>query len=553
MGLNLTKHKNILVLLSLLLAALINYCFVPFLFWQQDEWVTFANLIQSGINITWHGIDVESTHFSPISNFLTYVVFKIFSFNYSAYLIIGLVLHILNGFLIFKIAQKIIPNFLYSLLAAILFITSSSSYQLLMWPIISLNSISLTFGLLSIITLINFIKFGIHPLFRGSIVALFLALALLTIEYSAGLLLFIPITLLLFHKKLGFRKIAIFLIPLTTLIILYAGLRFYLFKPYSIVTESPSSTNYMMLVRNLVSYPFYYIGQTYIPENIIVQLSKSLSIKTDKSENYYSLRLAFLFGILIVIPFLSALRRFEVEKYPNSFKIILLNFLFIFLSSLPFIFLAGKAGAFTIFPSRYLYFGSAGGALLLSVLLYQSKISKTISLFKFIAVLIIAFILTSTFNNLQKSKDLYDKGQTRKAILEEVKSRYPILPSKSIFYFQSDTTYYGLPPEEKIPPFQGGLGQILLIWYSSDSYFPSKFYQNQYLWEITDEGYMEVEGIGYGYFRNWDKLQKIVSSHHLSPDSVTAFSWKGQTNTLTDITTDVRQKLSSYSSDNLIR
>ena len=538
------KNRYLIVFFILFLVALINFWRVPFLFWQQDEWVTFANLIQSGINITLHGLDIKSTHFSPISNFITYICFKVFGFWPFGYLIIGLVLHLINGFLVYKIAQRIIPNFFYSLIAAVLFVGSSASYQLLMWPMISLNAVSLTFTLLAILVLINFIIKKDRPWFWGTIEAFLSAFSLFTIEYSGGLLLFIPITLLFYYKRLGFAKITKFLIPLFLFMIFFFWFRFYYTTPLN-VASAPSQTNQNLIIRKSVRYPFYYLGQIYAPENIIVQISKVIAKTTNTNENFYILKVALVFSVLILLLTFYTMKKVNLEKYSDSLKIILITFLFIVSSSLPFVLLSGNSGDFTIFPSRYLYFGSAGGALLFALLLYYSKVGKAPYIFTALSILTVTFISLSTNQNLQKSKDLYDKGEIRKSILETIQSKYPKLPTKTVFYFQSDTSYYGLPPQERILPFQGGLGQILLMWYSGKSNFPTKFYQNEYLWDITSETYMEVEGFGYGYFKSWDKLQHAIDTHSLSPQSVIAFSWNGETNTLSDITLQVRKKLQS--------
>ena len=538
------KNRYLIVFFILFLVALVNFWRVPFLFWQQDEWVTFANLIQSGINITLHGLDIKSTHFSPISNFITYLCFKVFGFWPFGYLIIGLVLHLINGFLVYKIAQKLIPNFFYSLIAAVLFVGSSASYQLLMWPMISLNAISLTFTLLATLVLINFIIKKDRLWFWGTIEAFLSAFSLFTIEYSGGLLLFIPITLLFYYKRLGFAKITKFLIPLFLFMIFFFWFRFYYTTPLN-VASAPSQTNQNLIIRKSIRYPFYYLGQIYAPENIIVQISKIIAKTTNTNENLYILKVALVFSVLILLLTFYTMKKVNLEKYSDSLKIILITFLFIVSSSLPFVLLSGNSGDFTIFPSRYLYFGSAGGALLLALLLYYSKVGKVPYIFTALSILTVTFISLSTNQNLQKSKDLYDKGEIRKSILETIQSKYPKLPKKTVFYFQSDTSYYGLPPQERILPFQGGLGQILLMWYSSKSNFPTKFYQNEYLWDITSENYMEVEDFGYGYFKSWDKLQHAIDEHNLPPQSVIAFSWNGETNTLSDITLQVRKKLQS--------
>jgi hypothetical protein len=104
-------------------------------------------------------------------------------------------------------------------------------------------------------------------------------------------------------------------------------------------------------------------------------------------------------------------------------------------------------------------------------------------------------------------------------------------------------SYYGLPSEEKMLPFQSGLGQTLLVWYHDQENYPNEFYQNRFLWEITDQGYQEVGDRGFGYFRDKDLLRQAIAQYNLVPESLVAFSWNSQTEELKDVTVLVREEL----------
>ena len=214
---------------------------------------------------------------------------------------------------------------------------------------------------------------------------------------------------------------------------------------------------------------------------------------------------------------------------------------FILFSAIPFIFVPGQG--FSIVPSRYLYFGSAGFALLLTLIGNMVLNLKR----KKITILVTAsFFLISilgALENFNHSQELKMSGSIRKSILTSIKKFYPTLPQKVVFYTQSDSSYFGLPDNIKILPFQSGLGQTLLLWYFSGGSLPAKFFENNFLWNIDSQGYKEIGGIGFGYFRDFFELQSTVSQNKLTLDSIIAFSWNARENKLTDISSQIRSKI----------
>ena len=152
-------------------------------------------------------------------------------------------------------------------------------------------------------------------------------------------------------------------------------------------------------------------------------------------------------------------------------------------------------------------------------------------------------IIIGVYGNYKKGNALYNIGNLRIEILNSIKKSYPTLPEKVIFYTDSNKSYYGLPDEDKIIPFQSGLGQTLLLWYYSDEKFSKVFFENKYLWGILSDGYKEIDDRGLGYFRDFERLKNAVNDNNLNPESVIAFRWDYYTNTLTDITREIRSKL----------
>ena len=155
----------------------------------------------------------------------------------------------------------------------------------------------------------------------------------------------------------------------------------------------------------------------------------------------------------------------------------------------------------------------------------------------------ILIVIFNIYNLEYTLTELSKVGALRKNILETIKKNYPTLSKRVVFYTESDRSYYGLSPEDRILPFQSGFGQTLLIWYYPIQKFPKAFIEGRYLWEIKDQGYREAEGIGFGYFRNHQLLQEALINYNISPDSIIAFSWNGDSNSLKDITLKTRESL----------
>src|SRR3990167_9940505 len=124
---SITNH----VIVVLFIFLIITYWRVPFIFFQQDEWMAFALVITSSFNIVFRGLSDHVIHFIPITNILNYITFNLFGLNSTFYNCIGLILHFFNSLLVYQIGIIIFRNKKYALLSAIIFITSSISSQLI--------------------------------------------------------------------------------------------------------------------------------------------------------------------------------------------------------------------------------------------------------------------------------------------------------------------------------------------------------------------------------------------------------------------------------------
>ncbi len=523
--------------LILFLFFTVIYFKVPFIFFQQDEWYGFGNMITYGENLLFHRFqEGDINHFVPINNLINFLFFNSFFLNNIAYNIFGLSIHFINALLVYKIGQKLFKDNFFAFISSLLFITISSASEIVMWPSISISILALTFSLLAFFLILKFINQKNN--FSYSLISAILIISsLLTIEYSAGMLIFIPISLLVLNEGKGLKKIIIFLTPLAILSPFYLYFRF---NPQSIVVGSVSLSKHLPL--NL---PLNYLGQLTVTEQVMNFIGLFTNPQPIFANENLIAQINLVIGVVIFI-FLSTLITKSWKLKKEDSKILILAMLFLLSSSLPFIFTPSSFGVkmgFSLIPSRYFYFGLVGMSLLVPALIKVGLNYKN-SLFVYIGVfsLFISIIL-GIGGNWYKQNDLYQRGNTREIILKKIKNEYPSLPEKVIFYTESDKSYYGLAEDRKILPFQSGFGQTLLVWYYQEALFPKEFYTDRFLWEMTSEGYKEINGRGFGYFRDLEMLKKTVKKYNIPSSSILAFSWVDNKGSLTDISEEIRKKI----------
>lgn len=529
--------------LFLLIIFIFIYWKVLFIFFQQDEWLGFGLMVAQDQGLPFNlGIDY---HFVPLNLFIANFLFKIFGLNYIVYNLVGLFFHLINGILVYIIALKFSKRRIIALISAVLFISSSVASQLVMWPGVSLATLSLTFTLLTWIILL---KNQVQEKIRWSfLIAILIILAFLTMEYSLGFLLFIPTTFLLLYKKITWKEKIIFLSPIFIFCFTYFIVRKIFISSASNSLTIKLTNEYIFdFASKLLYIPLKYLSQLTIPESMLINISHLFTKNIVKAEtfifNYLTIGIGLII-LLIVVYFLDLVFKNRKIKYKNSLILILL---FLLSSLIPFLLLPGNAGSFIIFPPRYLYFGLAGISLLIGVMLnivfYIKAFKSNFNIFfKALIILFVFFMITLGINeNWKREKVLVIDGNKRENILKIIQKSYPKLPQKVIFFIESDSSYYL--QKDKILPFQSGLGQTLLVWYHQEN-FGLEFYTNKFLWEIDSQGYYEIENRGFGYFREYQLLKETVNKYQIPVESVISFSWKGKSEELVDINSKVREQL----------
>ncbi|OGH14347.1 MAG: hypothetical protein A2687_01825 [Candidatus Levybacteria bacterium RIFCSPHIGHO2_01_FULL_38_26] len=537
---------------------------LPFTFFQQDEWAIFGNYIYwEKASLGWWErlfIYEQDTHIIPFSNLFSFLQFKAFGLNFFYYGISSILLHIINAILVYVLSTIITNKKSVGYIAGAVFLISSVTHQAVTWVATSPGTLGATFfTILSLIFFFKFMQSNTKKVSGLLLVLLLLIASLFFKETSVFLFGLIPVLWLILggarkekHPKALFFVFCFFV----TFYILFR--LFILFFGY----ESTSDPQYISQPTDIAAYafriptvPLKFIAQSIIPQSTLISIGNTLVeiaypqfAQQGAPDPYISQTIAvdiisYLSSIIFLMFFFVVYRFHKRLKKEKLAKAILVSFVGIVLSSLPFVLIPGKAGYFSLIDGRHLYLSNVFLSIALSTVLYGlyrwiPKRQITIPVFILILMAIVIFNIRLIRRDLNVQ---VGNGIIRTSILHTISNTYPTLSSRVVFYTQADKSYYGLPEEEKILPFQSGFGQTLLVWYNSKGEnFPSCFFKEKYLYVLLEEGYRECEGRGFGYFRKMNSLKKAVIEYGIPVESIVAFSYDSSSNKLTDISDRVR-------------
>lgn len=516
-------------MILLALSPIVFYLRIIWGFFQQDEWLGYSQyVLHRGQNIRElliYFFQPSVGHFTPFTIISVHSLFGLFNLNYLAFAVISLGLHLVTTILVYILFKQLLNNSKMAILGTLLFGLFASSFQGTAWVIADLaGHLSGIFGLLAVI-------FILRSKLTKSLACL--TISLLFKEITIGLFLLIPILIYLFALK---SKIKPFFL-LLGVYILFRGLM--IFAPNQVKDTTVFATQSTpKLIYNFITVPFKSISQSIVPQGqirwISEVLTKPLGDKIAGAEGSPD-REIFVVKRTMEVVSLSLTLLFLFLVFWNRSKLSLFALSWIVFNSLIFSLAPERSGLISTVDSRYLYFVSIGSALLL-ISLFRDK-------FRFILVIL------ALINGFWLNKELsayVERGQTRQEILTQIEAQYPVLPAKTIFYTESDSSFYGLPVEERTLPFQSGLGQTLLAWYFKTERFPRAFFENRYLWDILEQGYKEVDDRGFGYFRDFELMLKIVIDNKLPIDSVIGYRYSSKTNKLIDMTDEIRGRLKGF-------
>lgn len=522
-------------------------------FFQQDEWAGLGGFFAL------QGLELPELlkemyrpmfeqglgHFLPWTPVANYIRYAIFRLNYPPYAILGLVLHAVATILVFLLGRKLTKSRTAGFFVALFFAVAASASQGVTWVGTSLpTQLAAIFSLVSIIFWLDWLENNNKQKLWLSFGALIAAIGFK--ETAAFLFLFLPAVGFVYKPQLRSKLLAIFGLIVGGYVLVRAGTLLASLGFSSAIEETAALL--VSAASNFIKLPLKGIGQTIFPQEAVLLLAdkvvqflkpSGMPIKGNPAYDVYLegqvvLPALYVLGIASLATLALFSKRQEKEKKKASLSYLLL----LVLSFLPLAFIPTRELSATFIPPRGLYIPLVGVAAFWGLGVRRFFREKAI-----LAILLLILggvhilVLRSQIDNLTKV------GRQRKQLLWEIKAHYPDLPEKVVFYIESDKAYYGLPPEEKTVPFQSGFGQTLLVWYHQEEVFPREFFQERFLWEITDQDYKQVETRSFGYFRKLDLLKQAIEEYNIPSNAVIAFTWKSETNVLVDITDGVREEL----------
>lgn len=552
MGINILKNEKVLLFVLLLTVGL---ALIPLLggFFQQDEWFSFTiYLLHRGLDFT------ESLkfffapnigHYNPLTNATQQILFSGWGMNYAKFALLGIILHLLVVTAFYFLAKLLFEgNKTVAFIAALTFGLFASSYQGISWVVANISTLSASLlGVISTIFFFNFLKGRKRKFLLWSLVLL--VISLFFKEITIGLF---PFFFLIYLRQDKKTKRANHLWLIGGVGISYLLLRVSMLwapnlGPNELVTQSQS---FVKLIYNFVTIPLKVLSQSLFPVEFLkiisAQITGLLPEKltgvegSPEFEVFMVKRTMEALSILTSLFLLSGIGHLLLKKQNSKWKnLIIYGLGWVIINSFIFSFSPEQPNVIFAVDSRNLYF-TAIGVIIFIASVFWHLTRENFNKFLLMMTPVLLFNFYWLNRNLN---DFIKKSRVRKYILNEISTRYPNLPERAIFYTESDISYYGLPEETKILPFQSGLGQTLLVWYFDEENYPDEFYTNRFLWEITDQGYQEVNSKGFGYFRDLGLLEENLKAYNLPKESVIAFRWNSEIDSLIDITPEIRKAL----------
>ncbi|MBI4157714.1 hypothetical protein HY502_02600, partial [Candidatus Woesebacteria bacterium] len=271
MGIKIFKNEKFL-LLTLILFVAFFYKKLLAGFFQQDEWFSFTiYLLHRNLNFIdslkfFFAPDIG--HYNPLTVAAQQILFSVWGMNYSAFAILGIILHLLAVVAVYFLA-KVTFNGRKTLAFAtsVFFGILASAYQATAWVVADISTLSATlFGVISSTFFFTFLKERQNRFLTWSLVTLIVSL--LFKEITLGLFpLFFIIYLVQYRKKVGPKPLWL----IGGLGSAYALLRIGMFFIPSAGTVEliPPSQATGKLIYNIATVPLKVLSQSLFPAELI--------------------------------------------------------------------------------------------------------------------------------------------------------------------------------------------------------------------------------------------------------------------------------------------
>lgn len=551
--------KKTIVIFILFSLTILTFKGLSQTFYQQDEWHSLGVMRQSGIEFIFSEsspFDILTLANRPIARLVGVMLLGGFPFNIAPYVFFSLALHSINAFLVYLLIKNLNLSKTSALVGSIFFLFNASGKQAILWISAGIATLpSTTAILIALLFYLFYLKTDKHRFLIWSILSVVFSLTFK--ENGLFILLLIPL-LEFFHNLTRQKK---FMISKSSIILLLFSALIFVFKFFSVFFVTSSTSRYVnisseggawRLIWNSITFPIESISQIFIPDLAIFPFARKV---TENIFPYFeSTGYAGVVSEKIIVELLSLLAAFFIlpiviflfqrkDKFP-----VILALLFYIFSFIPYIVLIKSNG---YLESRYYYLSVASAAIFLSLFVsdainfLKNKISRKGLRLIFYIVLLILFLkyCSLQITYIQKQIDFQiQKAVVQKPLLERMFKLRPKFSEKQVIFIDSDHEF--ITPGNPLP-FQAGVGYVLLTYYAykTDDAGLTSFLQDDYFWQLGNQGYREYGSRGFGFYANEEILKKETAMYKIDPENVTSFRYDSVKNKIYDITIEIQKAL----------
>lgn len=525
-------------------ASLCLLIFLTRLFFQQDEWHSFGLTLGYGTEYLlldkpfWWAILADRVG----ARFIMYALFSVFGLSAVPYGLFAGTLHVLNSYLLFRLAHALTQKRIIASLAALFFLLSSVSHQAYSWFGTMTGSVTaVTFTLFSAIFFLRFLKRRIVKDYVFSFV--FLWVSFLFKETGFFLLLAYPLIWFFYTKQKTVKR---FFIENTPWIAYGAVMGFFLL--YVVITIPGERANYIapgtsgfqsLLIRSVL-YPLEGAFHTFLPAETVYGSARYLTMvirpdlepETSAFDSFYQTTFVEYGSLILGFLLLGGLLSLARKKF-HLRPVLFFAAIMLYTSFAPYIVL-DRFDAYL--DSRYYYTPMIGSSLLFGAGIYLlSERWRRIAVAGASLLLVLHLYFLGSQLLIQ-----YERSQERTSIIKQVERHVPELRQKTVFYVTGNTPgYYGI--EELKVPFQSGFGHVLMVVYGQQGKLPVGFFREEtltdalgvgFLYDTLGQGYKEVDGRGFGYFYDERLLNEELGKELFDEEDVVALFYDIDTKTV---------------------
>lgn len=389
----LSAYKNSLLLFFFLFLAISFLSYFNILsnqlFYDDEELIYKNYYIQNLSNFPKYFSENMIAGAGKTSNMYRPLLLTSFAIDYSiwknspiGYHLTSILLHGINGFLIFILLQKLFGKKIISLLTGVFFIIHPVQTEAVAYASGRIDLLYTCFTLLALITFLRFLQSGKNKIIYYSLSLTLCILAVLSKETAIIFPLLLVLTIFIFTQEKDVLKNLIYTLPFFLIVGMYTLLRFTLLRFGNILNFYPVdnvySQNILIRIYSFARALFDYLSVLIFPKDLIF----ARQIPTITSFlNIYVIG----FILLFLIGFLLSWKFFPKQK------LFLFAFLWFFITLVP---LSGIIPINNIIAEHYLYLPSIGFFLIISFAFSYAFIKHKSVGFKLTASLILLLVMS---------------------------------------------------------------------------------------------------------------------------------------------------------------